>query len=204
MPRQRSAEPRYRRRVVLEITPDESTVLDRLADHHGTIRAAVMAGLTALEADRTAELEAQLAQLIGQLDAAQKQGQAEHARDATQRADLEAQLTDATQTLKDAQAQTKDRRAELRETRAKLSNEREARRAAEQTRQAAERLLVHHAYCAACDKLVPEAEWAEQPAERGAYVYHQPHGFHDKDGGIFGQRASLLFWRQHARDGGTS
>jgi len=44
MPRRRSAEPRYRRRVVLELTPDESTVLDRLADRHGTIRGAVLAG----------------------------------------------------------------------------------------------------------------------------------------------------------------
>lgn len=204
MPRQRSAEPRYRRRVVLEITPDESTLLDRLADRHGTIRGALMAGLTELESDRTAELDAQVAQLTGQLAAEQKRGKAEHDREATQRAGLETQVADVTQALKDAQARAKEQRAELRETRAKLSNERDARRAAEQMRQAAERLLVHHAFCATCNKLVPEAEWAEQPAERGVYVYHQPHGFHDKDGGFLGEKASVLFWRQHARNVGTS
>jgi hypothetical protein len=201
MPRQRSAEPRYRRRVVLEITPDESTLLDRLADRHGTIRGAVMAGLIALEADRSAELTAQVEQLTEQLAAAEKRAKTERDRTATGRAAQEAQLADATQSLKGAQAEVKDLRADLRETRAKLSNERDARRAAERARQATQALLVHHAYCGVCDKLVPETEWAEQPWRDGFATYHKPHGFRDRVG-VLGRPASLLFWRQHARNGG--
>ena len=77
MPRQRSAEPRYRRRVVLELTPDESTILDSLANRHGTLRGAVLAGLRELEANRSAELEAQANELQERLERAEHSGQAD-------------------------------------------------------------------------------------------------------------------------------
>src|SRR5579859_4382628 len=76
MPRQRSAQPRYRRRVVLELTPDESIVLDRLADRHGTIRGAVLAGLGELDTHRSTELEAQAADLRKRLEQAERDAKA--------------------------------------------------------------------------------------------------------------------------------
>ncbi len=200
MPRQRSAEPRYRRRVVLEITRDESTLLDRLADRHGTIRGAVLAGLRSLEDDGGVALEAQVRELAEQLTTAQEGGQADRDRAAAEQPVFDGQLNEAKQALEAAQARAKDLRAGLRETRARLSRERDARRAAEESCQATETRLVHHAYCAACDKLVPEAEWAEQPWRGGFATYHRRHGFHEK-AGFLGQPASLLFWRQHSQTG---
>ena len=201
MPRQRSAQPRYRRRVVLEITPDESTLLDGLADRHGTIRGAVMAGLRGLGADRSAELEAQLGELRAELAGAEQRAQADREAVTAEAGDLRTQVAAGRQALKAAQTQAKDLRTDLRDTRTKLSNERDARRAAQQALQTAEALLVHHAYCATCDKLVPEAEWAEQPWGNGFAIFHRAHGFHEKNGGFLGQPASILFWRARSSAG---
>lgn len=200
MPRQRSAEPRYRRRVVLELTPDESAVLNRLADRHGTIRGAVLAGLHMLEADRTAELEAELRDLGNRLGKVQARSQADRQRTADERSVLGERLADAKQDLKEARATAKSLRAQLRETRAKLTRERAARRTSEDASQAAEELLVHHAFCAACNKLVAESEWAEQSWRGGFATYHRRHGFHEKST-LLGEPASLLFWRPQTAAG---
>ena len=198
---QRSAQPRYRRRVVLEMTPDESALLDRLADRHATIRGAVLAGLRTLEADRTAELEAQVRELAEKLSAAQQRGETDRDRATVDLSARNGQLMEVNEALKAARTTARDLRADLREARVKLSRERDARRAADESRQAAEEaLFVHHAYCAACDKLVPEAEWAEQPWRGGFATYHRRHGFHEKTG-LLGQPASLLFWREHSPTG---
>jgi hypothetical protein len=202
MPRRRSAEPRYRRRVVLELTPDESTILDGLADRHGTIRGAVLAGLRGLEADRSADLEARVGALSEQLATAEHNAQLERNRAAADLATLTEQLVASRQALKAAQAQTKEFAADRREAKAKLANETAARRSAAQARQAAEGLIVHHAFCAACDKLVPEAEWAEQPWRNGFATFHKAHGFREKNGGgLLRQPASVLFWRARSRAG---
>ena len=194
MPRQRSAEPRYRRRVVLEMTPDESVLLDRLADKQGTIRGAVLAGLHTLEADRSAELEARVGELTKQLAKADERSQTDQRRTVEERSAIDAQLAEAKRALKAAQAAANDLRADLRETRAKLKREHTARASAEDATRAAQELLVHQAHCAACDKLVPESEWAEQSWRDGFATFHKRHGFHEKSGFV-GPPASLLFWR---------
>ena len=200
MARQRSAQPRYRRRVVLEITPDESTLLDALADRQGTIRGAVMAGLRALQADDGADHEAQVRDLHAQLDAAR----ADRDRVTAEAASLTEQLAEREQALQATRTAEKELRSRLRDTRARLGREQTARKAAGEATRASEALRVHHVYCAACDKLVPEAEWAEQAANGGAYLYHRPHGFRAKDGGLFGEKASLLAWRSQPLSGGRS
>lgn len=197
MPRQRSAEPRYRRRVVLEMTPDESVLLDRLADHHGTIRGAVLAGLRAVETDRKAELEATVAELTkllakaGDLKDTNQQGATE------ERSGFNERLAEAKRAVKAADAVAKALRADVRDTRAKLKREHATRVTAEDAARAAQELLVHHAFCAACDKLVPESEWAEQPWRDGFATFHKRHRFRDKSA-ILGEPASLLFWRQRS------
>jgi DNA repair exonuclease SbcCD ATPase subunit len=194
MPR-RSPAPRYRRRVVLELTPDESDLLDRLADSHGTIRGAVLVGLRALEADRSADLEAQLRGMTEQLASAEQSAADERDRLAAELAAATDQVATSRKELKAAQAEHKATREDLREARAKLSN---ARGAAEAQRRALEARLVHHVFCGACGKLVPESEWAEQTAQGGVLTYHKPDGFRPKPGLL--QPATVLFWRPSPSD----
>jgi DNA repair exonuclease SbcCD ATPase subunit len=189
MPR-RSPAPRYRRRVVLELTPDESDLLDRLADGHGTIRGAVLAGLRELKADRSADLEAQVREMTEALGTAEQSAADERDRFAAELAAASEQIATSRKELKAAQAEHKATREDLREARAKLSN---ARGAAETQRLALEARLVHHAFCGACGKLVPESEWAEQTAQGGVLTYHQPDGFRPKPALL--QPATVLFWR---------
>jgi DNA repair exonuclease SbcCD ATPase subunit len=190
MPRKRSAQPRYRRRVVLELTPDESTILDALADRHGTLRGAVLAGLRELEANRSAELEAHVTDLRKRLESAEQDAQAGSDQAAAGVAAINEQLATSRKELKVAQAERKAVREDLRSARARLSN---ARDAAETQRRALEARLVHHAYCGSCGKLVPESEWAEQAGQGGVLTYHKPDGFRTKSG--LRQQSSILFWR---------
>ena len=201
MPRQRSAEPRYRRRVVLELTPDESTILDALADRHGTLRGAVLAGLRELEANRSAELEAQASGLTKRLERAERDAQAGRDRAAADVALLSQKLAASGKALKLAQEHTTTARADVGDVKAKLAKQTAARQAADQARQAAEALAVHYAYCATCDKLVPEAEWAEQAWRKGFATYHKAHPFREKKGGFLAEPASLLFWRGRSAGG---
>jgi len=92
--------------------------------------------------------------------------------------------------LKAAQTDGKAARGDLREARAKLSN---ARGAAQRQLRALEARLVHHAYCGACNKLVPESEWAEQAAQGGVLTYHQPDGFRPRPSLL--NPPTVLFWR---------
>ncbi|PZR64173.1 MAG: hypothetical protein DLM71_03110 [Chloroflexi bacterium] len=200
-PMPRSAEPRYRRRVVLELTPDESEVLDRLAEQHGTIRGAVLVGLRELEVKRSAELEAQARDLADRLATTQQAAQVDHDRTAAELAALTEQLVASRAALKAVKAEAREARADLRAAKATLSAQTSARKTAETARQAAQARLVRHAYCAACDKLVPEAAWAEQPWRNGYATYHKEHGFREK-GSFLGQPASLLFWRGRGIEGG--
>jgi DNA repair exonuclease SbcCD ATPase subunit len=179
------------------MTPDESVLLDRLADKQGTIRGAVLAGLHTLEADRSAELEARVGELTNKLAKADERSQTDRRRTVEERSALDAQLAEATRAVKAAQAAANDLRADLRETRAKLKREHAARATAEDATRAAQELLVHHAHCAACDKLVPESEWAEQSWRDGIATFHKRHGFREKSP-FLGEPASLLFWRQHS------
>lgn len=176
------------------MTPDESALLDVLADRHGTIRGAVLAGLHAVETDCTAALEARVAQLTKQLAKDRERSQTNQQHTVAQRSVLDEQLAEAKRAGKAADDVAKALRADLRDTRAKLTRERAARRAAEDATRAAQVLFVHHAFCAACEKLVPENEWAEQPWQGGVATFHKRHGFHEKSG-LLGAPASVLFWR---------
>jgi hypothetical protein len=203
MPRQRSAEPRYRRRVVLELTPDESAILDPLANRHGTIRGAVLAGLRELEANRSASLEAQASDLNQRLEKAKQSAQVDHDQATAEVAAVSGELAASRKTLQVVRRQTKQVRADLDDVKAKLAKQTAARQAADQARQAAEALAVHNAHCANCDKLVPEAEWAELPWGKGFATYHKVHPFREKHGGILGGPATMLFWRGRSATGGN-
>jgi hypothetical protein len=201
MPR-RSAEPRYRRRVVLELTPEESDLLDRLADGHGTIRGAVLAGLTGLETNRVSELEAQVRDLTDTVASTKAALSGEGAGRAADLTAAKKQHADARDALKGEQQSVRDTKAQLRETRAKLAEQTTARRAADDLRKAAQDQLFHHLYCSICKRLAPEAEWAEESdGQQGAYVYHQPDGFRLK--ATWRGESTILGWRARPPRDGT-
>jgi erythromycin esterase-like protein len=201
MPR-RSPQPRYRRRVVLELTPDESDLLDRLADSHGTIRGAVLAGLTGLDTDRTDELKAQVLKLrdtVTSTKAALADERAGHATDLEAAKKQQAEARDA---LKGERQSVSDTKAQLQETRAKLAEQTTARRSADELRTATQWQLFHNLYCSICQEMAPEAEWAEEPdGQQGAYVYHQPHGYRLK--ASWRGAPTILGWRARPPKGGT-
>ena len=176
------------------MTPDESVLLDRLADSHGTIRGAVLAGLRNLDSDRTAALEVQVSDLTNQLEQARERRTTDLTRTDIERSAVAAQLAESKQAMRAALAEAKELRANLREARTNVTRQRAARRTAEESASAARELWVHHAYCATCEKLVPESEWAEQPSRGGYATYHKRHGFREKPGLLTGS-PSLLFWR---------
>lgn len=188
---------------MLELTPDESAILDPLANRHGTIRGAVLAGLRELEANRSAELEAQASDLSKRLETAERSGQVDRDQAAADVAALSKQLAASRKALKLAHGQTKKLGPDLREARAMITKQTAALRAAVVDRRAVEALLVHHAYCATCDKLVPEPEWAEQPWGDGFATYHKAHPFREKNGGLFGEPATMLVWRGRSAAGGN-
>jgi hypothetical protein len=181
---------RYRRRFIVEFGPEDSGLIDRMGMAHRTKRAAIIAGLRLLDSGELEELRARVSALTAELK--------------TARAALE-EKSKAAREAKPAAAQAK---ADLREKREELAAARaevrrlkaantEVRRAAAELAAERDRLrdaLPHHGYCAYCDKLVPESEWAEQPGQGGFVVYHEPDGYRPK-GSIVGRGASLLFWR---------
>jgi hypothetical protein len=186
---------------VLELTPDESDLLDRLADSHGTIRGAVLAGLTGIETNRTNELEARVRDLkdtVASTKAALAEERAGHA------ADLEAakqERTVARDALKGERQSLGGTKAQLQETRAKLAEQTTARSSADELRKATQWQLFHQLYCSICGKMAPEAEWAEEPdGQQGAYVYHQPHDFRLK--ASWRGLPTILGWRARPPKGG--
>ncbi len=200
MPR-RSAEPRYRRRVVLELTPDESDLLDRLADSHGTIRGAVLTGLTGLETNRTDELEAQVGKLRDTVTSTKAALAEERASRAADLGAANKERTVAREALKGESQSVREMQAQLREMRAKLSEQTTARRAADELRKATQAQLFPQLYCGICERLAPEAEWAEEPdGQGGAYVYHQQDGFRLKRSWRGGP--TILGWRARPPKGG--
>jgi hypothetical protein len=98
----------------------------------------------------------------------------------------------------------RDTKDQLREARTKLAEQTTARRAADELRKATQWQLFHNLYCSICQKMAPEAEWAEEPdGQQGAYVYHQPHGFHLKASTWRGESVTILGWRARPPTGGT-
>lgn len=184
---------RYRRRFIVEFGPEDSGLVDRLGEVHKTKRAAIIAGLRLLDSGETERLRAQVVATEAELASAR------------------AALEDKAQVIRDAKPAAAQARADLRERREELAAARaevrrvktanaEVRRAIAELIAELDRLrdqVPHHAYCGYCDKLAPEAEWAESPARGGFDVYHKPDGYRAK-GGLVGGPATVLFWRSKA------
>jgi hypothetical protein len=184
---------RYKRRFLVEFTPNESDLLDRLGLTRGTKRRAILDGLRLLESGELETLRGSVAELERERDAAA----AEAAVTAAQLAEggtLRDELTATTSQLRDERGALKLARAGLRQAKQDLASARQDLAAAQAEGRRLEALVPHYAFCAACRKFVPEAEWAEQPVEKGGvHVYHKRHGYRPKP--TFAENYSLLFWR---------
>jgi hypothetical protein len=182
---------RYRRRFIVEFGPEDSGLVDRMGAAHRTKRAAIIAGLRLLDSGLTEQLHERVAALEAELSetrAAVEETAKAVRNDQPAAVQAKADLREKREELAAARAEVrrlKAANAEVRRAILELTSERD--RLADQ--------VPHYAYCGYCEKAVPEAEWAEQPGERGVWVYHKPDGYRPK-GGLVGRGPSLLFWRE--------
>jgi hypothetical protein len=173
----------FRRRFPLELTPAECELLEREGRRVGTKRAALLAGLEALQ-DREPLAHA-LEQLEAERDALKDQ-LAERDKDL---AKLERQLA---KTSKDARtAQTEKRTAARRESEARqqaaeradayaeaLHEERDARDELEAELDDLREQAVDELYCHRCAKWVEPADWAAGENDAADLLYHRQCGLH--------------------------
>jgi hypothetical protein len=191
---------RYRRRFIVEFGPEDSGLVDRMGEVHKTKRAAIIAGLRLLDSGELERLRERVSALEADLASAQVELEQAEASLAKQMAASKKAKPAAAQTAADLRAERQAHAAaqtELERLKADgaAGQRAHAGLAAERDRLAA--LIPHYAYCGYCDKLVPESEWAEQPARNGFDVYHKPDGYRAK-GSTWSGAASVLFWRPKA------
>ncbi len=164
---------RYRRRVVLEMVPDESDLLHQLAAKHGTMRGAILAGLRLLETDESQKLRARLKTIEAQLTTAKTQ--AANAADA-HRDERLARESKAQRELAKVQAALDREQAAHASTKKALTAANEQRGRLERALRDEEGRRISELYCSACEKLVAMTACAEQDTD----IYHRPHGYRSK------------------------
>ncbi len=173
------AEPtRLRRRVIVELTPDEVPLLEAAERRHGTKRAAVLAGLRA-EADAVASASAR------DQKAGHKATRAAAEREATN-AKATAALVRKQHALEKQLAElTRERDAANSEI-ARLEDRAQAAYKEAQGQyqllfediQALEDQLPRSLFCGRCEKWTPEREWTWRPEGTNEVAYHTPCGDH--------------------------
>lgn len=192
---------RYKRRFLVEFTPNESDLLDRLGLSRGTKRRAILDGLRLLESGELETLRGSVAALERERDAAAAEA-AVAAAQVAEGGTLRDELMATTSRLRDERGDLKSARASLRQAKQDLGSARRDLAAAQAEIRRLASLVPHHAFCAACGKYVPETEWAEQPTEKGGvHVYHKRHGYRPK--ATFGENYSVLFWRATPAEAAT-
>lgn len=178
------AEPRFRRRIPLELTATEIELLESAQPTYGTKRATLVAGLEALTGLEQARAEA--ARLAEERDAALAQVEAavERAGKAEQRQQATGtRAKDATQTAKAATAKLERALArseqQLSDARRLLSEEQEARVGWQNAYEQAEPHILDALRCPRCKHWADPDQWDTHPAEDGGeIVFHQPCGYH--------------------------
>ncbi len=184
----------FRRRFPLELSPDEYARLEEAGRVAGSKRAALLAGLSALddatrlragaaqaatahnEAQATiAGLEAKLGELEKALAEAKEKAKTGAARGRKATEATEAALAQST---RDAQWADEAREAE-----------REARLNAQAELDKLDALFVDELRCPRCGKFAPSDEWATERTKEGRLVYHEPCGYHR--GGLLDETSVL-------------
>lgn len=184
---------RYRRRFIVEFGPEDSDLVDRMGVAHKTKRAAILAGLRLLDSDESDQLRARIARLETDLQTAT-------ASAATTGAQAQQSKSDRVQAVADVRAERtahRETRAKLQAAKTTIADLKHSIGQLESERADRSGLIPHYAFCGACGKLVPEADWAEMPARDGFDVYHKADGYRAKPGILAGP-ATVLFWRKTA------
>ncbi len=201
---------RYRRRFIVEFGPEDSGLVDRMGEVHKTKRAAIIAGLRLLDSGELERLRERVTALEADLASARAELESARASLAEQTAASKKARPAAAQTTADLRAERQAHAAvqgELRQLKAASAEGHRVQASLEAERDRLAALVPHHAYCGYCDRLVPESEWAEQPARNGFDVYHKPDGYRAK-GSTWSGAATVLFWRPKAgspsAEGGSS
>jgi chromosome segregation ATPase len=189
---------RYKRRFLVEFTPNESDLLDRLGLSRGTKRRAILDGLRLLESGELETLRGSVAELERERDAVA----AAAATHLAEMGGLRDERKASAGQLREARAEIKSAKADLREVNQDLADVRQDLTSVQAEARRLATLVPHHAFCAACGKYVSESEWAEQAAEKGVvHVYHKPHGYRPK--ASVTQYPSVLFWRSMPPEAAT-
>jgi cell division protein ZapA (FtsZ GTPase activity inhibitor) len=184
----------FRRRFPLELSPAEYARLEEAGRTAGSKRAALLAGLAALDdathlradAARTESAHhnaqatiAGLKQRIGELEQALTDAKekaktgAAHRRKATETA--EAALAKSTRDAQWADEARATKREALLDTQAELDT--------------LDKLFVDELRCPRCGKFAPSDEWASQRTKEGRIVFHKPCGYHE--GGFLDETSVL-------------
>jgi hypothetical protein len=171
---------RYRRRFLVEFTPAESDLAERLGAVHGSKRRAIVTGLGLLESGEIEALRARVAALETERDAAK--AAASKAGEGLKTA--KARAVDAKETaadLREERAAHNKTKAELAQARREIASTRQDLATAQSEVQHYASALPTMAYCPACRGYAPRSEWDERPAEGGVvHVYHTKHGYQPK------------------------
>ncbi len=184
---------RYRRRFLVEFTPAESDLADRMGSVHGSKRRAIVNGLQLLDSGEVDALRAQVAALEKERDTAKASATkaSEGLATAKERA---AGAKEAAGDLRAERAAHAKTRSDLAQTQQEIASVRQALANAQAELQRYAAALPTMAYCPDCQKYVPRSEWAEQAAEGGVvHVYHSKHDYRPK--GSITKYPSVLFWR---------
>jgi chromosome segregation ATPase len=168
---------RLRRRIIVELTPEELPLLEAAERRHGGKRAAMLAGLRA-------DAEA-LARHTREAEADEKT-----ARAAAKRADSEATahaalLAECASLKASLATRTRERDAATAETQRLETNAQAAFREAQdqyaaffEDIAALEDRLPASLYCARCEEWVPESQWTWRADGEDEIAYHTPCGDH--------------------------
>ena len=193
---------RYKRPFLVQLTLAESDLLERAGSRHGTKRKAVVEGLRLLESGELDALRGRVADLERERDTAAAEARNASATQSADAQSARAELKQASGQLREERAALRSARAELRTARQDLAGTRKELASVQTEAHRLAARVPHHAFCGACGRYVPDAEWAEQVDPKGGvHVYHRPHGFRQR--GTLGQGASALFWRAKPGETGT-
>jgi hypothetical protein len=176
---------RFRRRLPLELTPDELTLLEHLQAEHGSKRATLIAGLHALAAQPAPH---ELAQLEHSRDRATAEADALRAKvaeleAAAKKAAASASRRDAASANADAAAKADARAAKTQLAKLERDLAHATRDAVEweQAHAALDALRVDGLRCPRCEEWAAPEEWATTETDDGyLLIYHQPCGYHEK------------------------
>jgi hypothetical protein len=183
---------RYRRRFLVEFTPAESDLAERLGAVHGSKRRAIVNGLQLLESGEVESLRARVAALEQERDAAK--AAASKASESLKTAkDQAADAKEAASELRNERAAHNKTKAELAQARRDLALTHQTLVKAQADAQYYASVLPTMAYCPGCQKYVPSTEWAKQPVEGGiVHIYHAKHGYQPKE--TFTKSRSVMLW----------